>query len=63
MDSVEGLKNALDVDDETADDDGDVFGPELSPFVPTSPAELFLAFLFAFPSLLFLLYLLLVFYR
>ncbi|TRY79121.1 hypothetical protein TCAL_05977 [Tigriopus californicus] len=36
---------------------------ELSPFVPTSPGELFLAFVFAFPSMLFLVYVMIVFYR
>ena len=34
-----------------------------SPFVPTSPWELFLAFVLAFPSILFLLYLVVVLYR
>ena len=38
-------------------------GPELSPFVPTSPSELFLAFALCFPSLLFILYLIMVLYR
>ena len=39
------------------------FNPELSPFVPTSPGELFLAFIFVLPSVAFILYLLVVFYR
>ena len=38
-------------------------GPELSPFVPTSPSELFLAFGLCFPSMLFILYLVMVLYR
>ena len=38
-------------------------GSELSPFVPTSPSELFLAFVLCFPSLLFILYLVVVLYR
>jgi hypothetical protein len=53
-------------DIETGDnqDDNDGYdGPELSPFVPTSPSELFLAFVLAFPSLLFILYLVVVLYR
>ena len=37
--------------------------PELSPFAPTSPSELFLAFVLCFPSLLFILYLVVVLYR
>ena len=37
--------------------------PELSPFVPTSPSELFLAFALCFPSMLFILYLVMVLYR
>jgi len=36
---------------------------ELSPFVPSSPGELFLAFLLAFPSLLFIVYLVTILYR
>ena len=38
-------------------------GPELSPFVPTSPGELVLAFALAVPSILFMIYLSIVCYR
>lgn len=38
-------------------------GPELSPLVPTTPNELFYAFVLCFPSLLFILYLVMVLYR
>lgn len=44
-------------------EDLDDFGPELSPFVPTSPGELLLALALAVPSLLFLVYLSVVCYR
>lgn len=40
-----------------------LFGSEMSPFVPTSPGEIFLAFVLALPSITFLLYLVVVFYR
>ena len=40
------------IDDAMFDD-----SPELSPFVITSPGELFLAFVFVFPSIVFIMYL------
>ena len=50
-----------DGDDDVLEGDGDsaLFddSPELSPFVPTSPGELFLAFIFVFPSIVFIMYL------
>jgi hypothetical protein len=57
MDSSEddGDEDALEGDGDLTlyDDDS----PELSPFVPTSPGELFLAFIFVFPSIVFIMYL------
>ena len=50
-------------DSEEEEDNGDPDSPELSPFVPTSPGELFLAFIFATPSLLFIMYLFVMLYR
>ena len=60
------IKSALDLGDEDESDDNyDLLddGPELSPFVPTSPGELVLAFALAVPSILFLIYLSIVCYR
>jgi len=52
-------------DEDESDDNYDLLddGPELSPFVPTSPGELVLAFALAVPSILFLIYLSIVCYR
>ena len=50
-----------DIEEEGADFDPD--SPELSPFVPTSPGELFLALVLATPSLLFIAYLCVTLYR
>ena len=69
--SVESLKTVLELTDDDfeeellddSDNSEDSFGPELSPFVPTSPGELVLAFIFVLPSVAFILYLLVVFYR
>ena len=47
--------NELEHDQDIEENDED--GPELSPFVPTSPSELFLAFALCFPTMLFILYL------
>ena len=70
--SVESLKTVLELTDDDfedeqlfkdADNSEESFSPELSPFVPTSPGELVLAFIFVLPSITFILYLLVVFYR
>ena len=70
--SVESLKTVLELTDDDfedqqllddSDNSEDSFSPELSPFVPASPGELFLAFIFILPSVTFILYLLVVFYR
>ena len=65
--TIEKIKSALDIGDEDeADDHHDGMmddGPELSPFVPTSPGELVLAFALAVPSILFMIYLSIVCYR
>ena len=55
MDSSEddGDDDVMEGDSALYDDDS----PELSPFVPTSPGELFLAFIFVFPSIVFIMYL------
>jgi len=63
---LEKIKSALEIgDDDDLDDSMDINddGPELSPFVPTSPGELLLAFALAVPSILFLVYLSIVCYR
>ena len=67
--TIDKIKSALDMGDED-DGDNDYYdglmgsdGPELSPFVPTSPGELVLAFALAVPSILFLIYLSIVCYR
>ena len=59
---VDQHPEVAEADDSAIDDlyDG---GPELSPFFPTSPGELYLSFVLAFPSLLFILYLVVVLYR
>ena len=64
--TIEKIKSALDIGDEDeAEDHHDMLddGPELSPFVPTSPGELVLAFALAVPSILFIIYLSIVCYR
>ena len=64
--TIEKIKSALDIGDEDeAEDHHDMLddGPELSPFVPTSPGELVLAFALAVPSILFMIYLSIVCYR
>ena len=65
--TIEKIKSALDIGDEDeVDDHHDGMmddGPELSPFVPTSPGELVLAFALAVPSILFMIYLSIVCYR
>jgi len=64
--TLEKIKSALEIgDDDDLDDSMDLNddGPELSPFVPTSPGELLLAFALAVPSILFLIYLSIVCYR
>ena len=58
--TIDKIKSALDIgDEEDSDESHDMLddGPELSPFVPTSPGELVLAFALAVPSILFLIYL------
>jgi len=58
------LGNGGDDDDlEDREELADIEGPELSPFVPTSPGELLLALSLLVPSLLFLVYLAVVCYR
>lgn len=65
--TLDKIQSALEVgDDEDLEDReeaGDMDGPELSPFVPTSPGELVLAVALALPSFLFLVYLSVVCYR
>jgi len=62
--NLEKIKVALEMGDEEEDlDDLTDEGPELSPFVPTSPGELLLAFTLSIPSILFLIYLCVVCYR
>ena len=64
--TIEKIKSALDIGDEDeVEDHPDMLddGPELSPFVPTSPGELVLAFALAVPSILFMIYLSIVCYR
>ena len=63
--SLDKIKSALDMGDDEETEDADMYdyGPELSPFVPTSPGELVLAFALAVPSILFLVYLSIVCYR
>ena len=65
--TLDKIQSALEVgDDEDLEDReeaGDMEGPELSPFVPTSPGELVLAVALALPSFLFLVYLSVVCYR
>ena len=71
INSVESLKQALELSDDDEDEQdlddhssaGEAGFSELSPFVPSTPAEVFLAIVFACPSILFLLYLMIVFYR
>ena len=57
--------NNAEVDDDVDEELGhfDPESPELSPFVPTSPGELFLALVLATPSLLFTAYLCVTLYR
>jgi len=64
--TLEKIKSALEIgEDDDLDDAMELNhdGPELSPFVPTSPGELLLAFALAVPSILFLVYLSIVCYR
>ena len=63
--SVEGLKTVLELSDEESEEDviDQDEAMELNPFVPTSPGELFLAIVFAIPSVFFLLYTILIIYR
>ena len=63
--SLDKIKSALDMGDDEETEDFEMYddGPELSPFVPTSPGELVLAFALAVPSILFLIYLSIVCYR
>ncbi|XP_023324568.1 uncharacterized protein LOC111698455 isoform X2 [Eurytemora carolleeae] len=61
--TLENIKSSLDLGDEEDLDDLSDDGPELSPFVPTSPGELMLAFALSIPSILFLVYLCVVCYR
>ena len=63
--SLDNIKSALDMGDDEEAEDFQMYddGPELSPFVPTSPGELVLAFALAVPSILFLIYLSIVCYR
>lgn len=63
--SLDKIKSALDMGDDEEAEDFEIYddGPELSPFVPTSPGELVLAFALAVPSILFLIYLSIVCYR
>jgi len=66
--TLEKIQSALEVgDDDDLDDSAETNdsgdGPELSPFVPTSPGEVVLAVALAVPSLLFLVYLGVVCYR
>ena len=60
--TIDKIKSALDLGEEEEAEDRDG-GPELSPFVPTSPGELVLAVTLAVPSILFLVYLSTVCYR
>ena len=59
------MKSILEVDEDIEEELGhfDPESPELSPFVPTSPGELFLALVLATPSLLFTAYLCVTLYR
>ena len=65
--TLDKIQSALEVGDdedlEDREDSADMDGPELSPFVPTSPGELVLAVALALPSFLFLVYLSVVCYR
>jgi hypothetical protein len=58
----EGDDESSDVLENDFNDDEAIFdSQELSPFVPTSPGELFLAFIFVFPSIVFIMYLVKIF--
>ena len=57
------IDNTNEIDQDNQDiEDNDEEGPDLY-FMPTSPSELFLAFALCFPTMLFILYLVLVLYR
>merc|ERR1719510_2265019 len=59
------MKSNAEADEDVEEELGhfDPESPELSPFVPTSPGELFLALVLATPSLLFIAYLCVTLYR
>ena len=61
--TLDKIKSALEMGDDEDLDDLNEDGLELSPFVPTSPGELLLAFTLSIPSILFLIYLCVVCYR
>ena len=61
--SVSQNNNNNELDTDQDNEENDENGPENLPFVPTSPSELFLAFALCFPTMLFILYLVLVLYR